>query len=171
MTCLEAQSKIIAYIDYNLERDEKIDFLQHIHCCENCREELNIYYTMIVGMRQLDNNIPLSKDFTQELTKRMDGELKKTKKQHKFFQISLLCSIFILCTVAIFGYVKFLNVLHENEQNALKEKQGQYYYSDFFESYLFEPNQDKMGLEINVTTQETESSFYERVRKYKMLQE
>ena len=31
MNCLEAQSKIIAYIDNKLEKEEKTDFLKHEH--------------------------------------------------------------------------------------------------------------------------------------------
>lgn len=81
MTCLEAQSKIIAYIDHDLERDEKQDFLKHIQCCNDCKEELNIYYTMIEGMRQLDENMPLSRDFTRELNNRMERELKSSRKK------------------------------------------------------------------------------------------
>lgn len=86
MTCLEAQSKIIAYIDHNMERDEKADFLTHIKNCEDCKDELNIYYTMIEGMRQLDENLPLSKDFTKELNSRIQRELKQSRKKQEFFR-------------------------------------------------------------------------------------
>ena len=72
MNCLEAQSKIIAYIDNKLEKEEKTDFLKHITRCKDCKEELNIYYTMIEGMRQLDSNLPLSRDFSKELDERIN---------------------------------------------------------------------------------------------------
>ena len=82
MNCLEAQSKIIAYIDNKLEKEEKTDFLKHITRCKDCKEELNIYYTMIEGMRQLDSNLPLSRDFSKELDERINRELKHNKKKH-----------------------------------------------------------------------------------------
>lgn len=81
MTCLEVQSKLIAYIDNNLEKNEKIDFLKHIKNCENCKEELEIYYTMIEGMRQLDDNVPFSKDFSKELDNRIAREMRHDRKK------------------------------------------------------------------------------------------
>lgn len=169
MTCLEAQSKIIAYIDYKLEREERMDFLKHIRCCDNCHEELNIYYTMIEGMRQLDSNQPLSKDFSEELEQRMNHELKSTKKKREIFQ----SSVFIVCVAVvgfcIFGYINFLKLLREDEQNSLKALQGESYYSDTFENILFVPNDDQIGLNLNLTTEEPEPDFYQRVRQYHML--
>lgn len=169
MTCLEAQSKIIAYIDYKLEKEEKTDFLRHIKCCENCHEELNIYYTMLEGMRQLDNNLPLSKDFSVELEERMAYELKTTKKKQNIFKSSLFLVIAAVLGFGVFGYVNFLNLLREDEQKKLKEAQGEYYYSDTFDDILFEPYEDNIGLELNVTTKEPEMDFYEKVRQYEML--
>lgn len=33
---------------------EREDFLDHIHTCENCREELEIHYMVDVGLKKLD---------------------------------------------------------------------------------------------------------------------
>lgn len=169
MTCLEAQSKIIAYIDYNLEKDEKTDFLTHIKNCENCKEELNIYYTMIEGMRQLDGNITLSKDFTKELNDRIERELKQNKKKQEFLRSSVCIILVGILGFGIFGYVNFLNILHNDEQKKLKEAQGEYYFSQTFDDVLFEPLKEENILNINVT-QEYEPSFYEKIRQYKILQ-
>ena len=38
MNCLEAQSKIIAYIDNKLEKEEKTDFLKHIRDVKTARK-------------------------------------------------------------------------------------------------------------------------------------
>ena len=167
MTCLEVQSKIIAYIDHNLEKDVKTDFLRHIQCCEDCKEELNIYYTMIEGMRQLDNNLPLTKDFTKELNQRMEQELKQNKKRQKFFRSSIALAVVGAFCFLIFTYVNFLNLLHEEEQAQLKAAQGEYYYSDTFGDILFEPEEDKYIFNINV--KEEPESLYEKIRQYNML--
>ena len=169
MTCLEVQSKIIAYIDHNLEKDEKIDFLRHIKNCEDCKDELNIYYTMIEGMRQLDGNLPLSKDFTEELNNRIERELKQNKKKQEFLRSSICIVIVGILGFGIFGYINFLNILHNDEQKKLKEAQGEYYFSQTFDDILFDSYKDNKTLNINVT-QEEEESFYEKVRKHRMLQ-
>lgn len=170
MTCLEAQSKIIAYIDHNLERDEKQDFLKHIQCCNDCKEELNIYYTMIQGMRQLDENMPLSRDFTQELNDRMERELKSSRKKRDFFCSSVAVTIVAAMGFLLFGYVNFLNLLHEQEQAALKEAQGEYYYSQTFDDILFLPETEQMVQDINISSEEeVEISFYEKIRQHNYL--
>ena len=62
MTCLEAQSNIMAFIEKKLPDDVIPDFVKHMRYCKNCREELEIYYTLIVGMHQVDNNQELSQN-------------------------------------------------------------------------------------------------------------
>lgn len=169
MTCLEAQSKIIAYIEYNLERDEKQEFLKHIQCCEECKEELVIYYTMIEGMRQLDDNMPLTHDFSEELNWRMEQELRSSRKKRDFVRSSVAIGVITVLAFLILGYMNFLNLLHEQEQMAMKEKQGEYYYSETFHDVLFFPDDEEVMLNINITTEEPTVSFYEKIRKYNVL--
>ena len=44
MTCKEAESLVMPYIRHEIDIQEMEDFLEHIDGCENCREELEIYY-------------------------------------------------------------------------------------------------------------------------------
>ncbi len=55
LTCREAEKMVMPYIDYQLGEEELEAFLCHIRSCPNCREELGIYYTAYVGLRQLDS--------------------------------------------------------------------------------------------------------------------
>ena len=56
MTCKEAENLVIPYIRHELDDDVRMEeFLDHIDSCENCREELEIYYTVEAGIRQLDS--------------------------------------------------------------------------------------------------------------------
>lgn len=56
MTCKEAESLVMPYIRKELPDDKMEEFLEHIETCENCKEELEIYYTVDVGIRQLDTD-------------------------------------------------------------------------------------------------------------------
>ena len=62
MNCLEAQSKIMAFIENKLPDDELREFIKHVRSCKNCYEELDIYYTLIVGMKQLDESDNICKE-------------------------------------------------------------------------------------------------------------
>ena len=55
MTCKEAESLVMPYIKNELTDEELFEFLEHIVHCPECREELEIYFTVDVGIRQLDS--------------------------------------------------------------------------------------------------------------------
>ncbi len=57
MTCREAESLVLPFIHGELDDETAADFLEHIDGCADCREELEIYYTVEAGIRQLDENI------------------------------------------------------------------------------------------------------------------
>lgn len=165
MTCLEAQSKIIAYIDHKLDKEEQVEFLKHVSTCKDCKEELDIYYTMIEGMRQLDENMPLSRDFTQELNNRIERELKHNRTRKDFLRTSVGMLVIGLLGFALFTYVNFLNLVHEDEQHKLKQAQSEYYYSDTFHDILFTPKGEEQIRTIHAADTTEELDFYDRVRQ------
>ena len=54
MTCRDAQRLVTPYINGSITDQELEEFLKHIDSCPDCREELEIYFTVDVGIRQLD---------------------------------------------------------------------------------------------------------------------
>lgn len=54
MTCKEAEQQVLPYINDELTDKELGSFLDHIHHCSACYEELEIYYTLYMGLAQLD---------------------------------------------------------------------------------------------------------------------
>ena len=56
MTCQEAERLVTPYIRDELTGDELEGFLAHLEECRNCQEELEIYFTVDSGIRQLDSD-------------------------------------------------------------------------------------------------------------------
>lgn len=54
MTCREAERLVMPYINGTITDEELAAFLEHIDSCPDCREELEIYYMVDAGIRQLD---------------------------------------------------------------------------------------------------------------------
>ena len=52
--CQEAEPLRTPYINDELTGDETEAFLAHIESCRNCQEELEIYFMVDVGLKQLD---------------------------------------------------------------------------------------------------------------------
>ena len=132
MTCLEAQSNIMTFIDRKLPDDKAEDFVNHMQHCKSCREELEIYYTLIVGMRKLDGGEELPKNFKMELDtelKRAIGRVRKVKR----FKVSTFSIFFIAAIIGlIFYYGNILTRVYDHEQFLIKEAQGPSYFFDFF---------------------------------------
>lgn len=55
MTCREAERLVTPYIHDELNGDELEAFLKHLEHCRNCQEELEIYFMVDVGLKQLDS--------------------------------------------------------------------------------------------------------------------
>lgn len=55
LTCKEAEKMVMPYINQQLDERALEAFLTHIQDCPSCREELEIYYTVSIGLRQLDS--------------------------------------------------------------------------------------------------------------------
>lgn len=63
MTCTQAQGCITPFIKDQMNINELESFLNHIESCEECKEELEVYYTLLAGMRQLDEEQNMPSDF------------------------------------------------------------------------------------------------------------
>ena len=48
VTCREAERLVMPYINGSITDGELKEFLKHIETCEECREELEIYFTVDV---------------------------------------------------------------------------------------------------------------------------
>ena len=60
MTCREAERLVTPYIQDKLSGDELEAFLEHLEHCRNCQEELEIYFMVDVGLKQLDRVLLIS---------------------------------------------------------------------------------------------------------------
>ena len=63
MDCLDFQGKITAFISDELTFKEKEAFLEHMRTCENCKDELEIYYIVMNSLRQIDSDTDGISDF------------------------------------------------------------------------------------------------------------
>lgn len=165
MTCLEAQSNIMGFIDKKLPDDRVTEFVRHVKNCPNCMEELEIHYTLIVGMRELDNNkeLPsnLKKDLENELN-RWDNRVKNVKR----FKISTFGIVFVTVVILFFIiYGQILNKVYDIEQRIIKEKQGNYYFYELFDDYM---SFDKKDLLIvsREDNKPVEKTYYEKIHVY-----
>jgi len=165
MTCLEAQSNIMSFVDKKLDDDSTKDFVRHMRHCKNCSEELEIYYTLIVGMRQLDNNEELSQDFGKDLNNELT-RIENKAKNAKRFKISTFGVVFTFAVIGFFlFYTSILNKVYTIEQNMIKEEQSDYYFYDHFSKYISIVDEDVI-IEAKENNKPLEKTFYQKIHSY-----
>ncbi len=155
----------MTFIDRKLPDDKAEDFVNHMMHCKSCREELEIYYTLIVGMRKLDCGEELPKSFKTELDadlKRAIGRVRKVKR----FKVSAFGVFFVAAIIGlIFYYGNILTRVYDHEQFLIKEAQGPSYFFDFFGENIdlcdtdFIEDTKKVPPPVEITN-------YEKIHKY-----
>lgn len=88
MNCFEIQCLITPFIKEELEHDEMKAFLEHIKKCESCKEDVEVYFTLFTGMKQLESNEMISNQFhvdLEEFIHKQEEVIReeKVKKIHK----------------------------------------------------------------------------------------
>lgn len=94
MKCREVQTLLIPFIDDKLSVHELDAFLQHMDSCANCREEYDVYYTMLMGMRYLES------DSAGEL--KMDSEKKLRAAEDALLKYKVLLTVKVILLIIIF---------------------------------------------------------------------
>ena len=68
-----AQGLITAFINEQLkDEDEMKAFLEHMDECAECREELEVTYSLLTAMKQLDEGTDLSDNYIAELNQKIE---------------------------------------------------------------------------------------------------
>jgi len=104
LTCKAAEKMVTPYINMQLNDKDLEAFLGHIQHCASCKEELEIYYTVAFGLRQLDSdtgNFNIAESMEDSLE---NAWLKvKTVRLRKiiYYSVNTLCVIGVLTTVLL----------------------------------------------------------------------
>ena len=110
MDCLKAQTCITSYVEGELTGSELKEFLLHVRWCNNCREELEIYYTLIEATRQLDEGLLTTNDFMKELEDKINRELKEIHDaQDRKVRNRFLAVLVFLCFGA-YAFIKIMDI-------------------------------------------------------------
>lgn len=172
MNCLEAQSKIMAYIEGKLPDDELREFIKHVRSCHNCHEELDIYYTLIVGMKQLDESDNISTDFKDSLDRKLDEDTGRLTTVKRIANSTIMFAIAAVTAGLIWLYSGALDKVYSYEQNSKLNEQTEYYYADFFGDRLLDDSKYNASV-IDAYYAESDSgdtgaalSFMANVKKY-----
>lgn len=99
MNCTNTQLNILPFIKRSLSEDDMLDFLEHIDVCEECRNELEIYYMIYMGYNRLE---AFDEPESYDLKGQMEHELKLMRIYVKIsMMLSLARNIFTTAAICV----------------------------------------------------------------------
>lgn len=101
MKCVEAQSLITEYINDELSGERLEHFLAHVYDCEDCKEELEIYYVIMKGMKQIDNDNVLNYNFHEAFEDELEQSRNLLVKSNTKFILKLFLLEMLIILVAL----------------------------------------------------------------------
>lgn len=83
MDCKKVMELMTQFINEQLDDEDVHAFLDHIDSCPECREELEVTYSLMTAMKQLDEDTDLSDNYIEELNQKIEtcylDELKRKR--------------------------------------------------------------------------------------------
>lgn len=120
MTCIDAQRLITSFINDELNLSELDKFIHHVKSCAECSEELEVYFTFLTAIKQLDEEEHLSGDYRLELKKKIHNSEEKIINKRLFkIRKMIIFYIIVLFTSII---ISFKNGLISKESKGIHSK-------------------------------------------------
>lgn len=100
MECFELDTKIISYVNNQLNDEELSEVLNHIKGCSKCREEVELFYTLSEGIRQMESDEITIYDFPESFEQKRLQDMKDVNGRKKARQVAdHLIMILVLMTI------------------------------------------------------------------------
>lgn len=112
MNCREAQALIVPFIEGKLTDEQNEAFIEHIEGCSDCCDELEVYYIVMVGVKQLDEDEHMLVDFKGGLRQYIDSKKDLLARKHSRstrLKITIFSSVAFLAFVSGFLWYNIYN--------------------------------------------------------------
>lgn len=112
MDCRETQALIVPFIEGKLSDEQNEKFIEHIENCTDCYDELEVYYIVMVGVKQLDEEDHILVDFNGDLKKYIAFKKEQLAKKHSRsirLKFGVVLTFVLLLLVSGFVYYNIYN--------------------------------------------------------------
>ena len=111
MNCQNAQSMVLNFINNKLDKEETRAFIEHVRDCKDCWEELEIYYVMLVGLKQLDEGEELAADFRKKLQNEVESCYVEIEREAKRKHIAKIIKILVTAAILIWMFAYLISAM------------------------------------------------------------
>lgn len=103
MNCFETQARITGFINNQLTPGETEQVLDHVNECDECMEELEVYYTLFTGMKLLDEQKTIDNNLHHGFLSMMHRAEERIIREKMRIIRKVVLFVLILMFVALFG--------------------------------------------------------------------
>lgn len=111
MDCREAQEKIMPFIHEELPDEHLETFMEHMDSCNECKEELEISYSIFWGLRMLQDDAVDSFHIQHSLEEFLKKTRERIVKHHRRQKFILGLFVGFLFVVALFFGIQLLRMM------------------------------------------------------------
>ena len=111
MNCQNAQSMVLNFINNKLDKEETRAFIEHVRDCKDCWEELEIYYVMLVGLKQLDEGEELAADFRKKLQQVVERRYVEIEREAPRKHIANIITILVTAAILIWMFAYLISAM------------------------------------------------------------
>ena len=111
MNCQNAQSMVLNFINNKLDKEETKAFIEHVRDCKDCWEELEIYYVMLVGLKQLDEGEELAADFRKKLQNEVESRYVEIEREATRKHIAKIITILVTAAILIWMFAYLISAM------------------------------------------------------------
>lgn len=90
LLCKEVEKMVIPYIEGNLCDLDLRRFVRHVNECPDCREELETYYIVYKGLKQLDEKEEHSMNIIEALNEELENSGQHLRNMSLFYVVSVV---------------------------------------------------------------------------------
>lgn len=108
----------MAFIKSELTMEQAKAFFEHIDNCKDCKEELEVYYILLIGLKQLDEDPSDSLDLHGQFEEHLNKARERVDKQNweRFPKMVILLSLIGILLVMITREQEYLAKKQEIEK-------------------------------------------------------
>ncbi|MCR5609824.1 MAG: hypothetical protein K6G26_12255 [Lachnospiraceae bacterium] len=101
MNCFEAQNLSMQYVNGDIEEEKIKPFLKHVASCKDCKEELEICYIIVNGMKELEQDKTKINNFHEAFENMFNGAIKKLDKKHNERKIKIIIMVILIIILVL----------------------------------------------------------------------
>ncbi len=120
MRCEECQNMINDYIDDTLDENTMLLFVNHVRNCKSCKEELQINYSILTALKQIDSGDDFSENYEGELEQKLTSFIAEKKRKTNLYMLflALIFAASLLLTLFSMMVTNEGNIIYSQNKDA-----------------------------------------------------